>query len=269
MTNPAPKPGHWSAKYAQIFKDQSVVDAYHLRPAYLPETFHILAGLMQEQAPKRVLDVGCGTGFLARELIHHADQIDAVDFSAAAIERGRNLPAGDNSKLRWICSPIETADLDPPYALITAAASLHWMDWHIVLPSFNRLLQPGAVLALVENIVQPPPWSDIIAPVIAHYSMNKEFRPYDNRVLARELSDRRLFQQQGEQQTQTAELHQSVDDYVASFHARNGLSRDRLGDDLSQEFDNCLTDLVTPHCPSGFMTLDYNSRVIWGLPLQT
>ena len=45
MTTTSPKPGQWSAKYAQIFKDQSVVDAYHLRPAYATETFLILAEL--------------------------------------------------------------------------------------------------------------------------------------------------------------------------------------------------------------------------------
>jgi trans-aconitate methyltransferase len=269
MAKTRPKPGQWSTQYAQVFKDQSVVDSYRLRPAYVPETFQILAALMQDQTPKRILDAGCGTGFLARELINHADQIDAVDFSAAAIERGKDLPGGDSPKLRWIHSPLETAALQPPYALITAAASLHWMDWDIVLPVFNRYLLPGAFLALVENIILPPPWADDIRPLIAHYSMNKEFRPADNRTLRRELSDRHLFQTLGERRTATTDLHQSVADYVGSFHARNGLSRDRLGEELSQEFDDRLTALVMPFCPSGYMTLDYYSRVIWGAPLTT
>jgi hypothetical protein len=29
------KPRQWSAEYANIFKDQSVVDAYRFRPGYL------------------------------------------------------------------------------------------------------------------------------------------------------------------------------------------------------------------------------------------
>jgi len=106
-----PKPDQWSAEYAQIFKDQSVVDDYHLRPAYVPETFNILEGLMLAARPRRVLDAGCGTGILARELAHVADLVDTVDFSAAAIERGQCLPGGGNPKLNWLCSSMETAGL--------------------------------------------------------------------------------------------------------------------------------------------------------------
>jgi hypothetical protein len=32
------KPGQWSGEYAQIFKDQSVVEDYRFRPDYPPET---------------------------------------------------------------------------------------------------------------------------------------------------------------------------------------------------------------------------------------
>ena len=269
MTTTSPKPGQWSARYAQIFKDQSVVDAYHLRPAYAPETFLILAELMQDFNPKRVLDAGCGTGNLARILPSIADQVDAVDFSAAAIRRGKELPGGDGPKLRWIISSMESAPVDHPYALITAASSLHWMDWDIVLPFFARLSHSGAMLALVENIIEPPPWSEEIGPVIARYSMNKEFQPYDNRILARELQSRHLFLPRGERQTATIDFSQSVEAYVNSFHSRNGLSRDRLGRGLSQEFDDRLTALIAPHCPSGTMTLQMRSRIIWGLPQAT
>jgi hypothetical protein len=98
--------------------------------------------------------------------------------------------------------------------------------------------------------------------------MNKEFRPYDNRTLVRELQTRRLFETVAEKETQTIALRQSVGQYVQSFHARNGLSRDRLGEQLSHEFNTQLTALMAPHCPDGYMTLDIYSRVIWGLPVS-
>ena len=138
------KPGQWSSNYAQMFKDWSVAEDYRFRPGYTPETFLILGRLMAGRAPRRVLDVGCGTGFLARELTHYADHFDAIDFSVPAIEQGKSLPGGDSPKLRWLCAPMEEARLDATYDLITAGASLHWVDWEVVMPMFGRLLRPGA-----------------------------------------------------------------------------------------------------------------------------
>jgi len=268
MSSIAPKPGQWSTQYAEVFKDQSVVDDYLFRPAYAPETFQILSNLMASDSPRRVLDAGCGTGNLARGLIDVVDQIDAVDFSAAAINRGRQLPGGDSPRLHWIHSPMEEALLNPPYALVTAASSLHWMEWHVVLPLFRRLLRPGAVLVMVENIFPAQPWTREIQPLLAHYSTNKEFRPYDNRTIARHLTQRLLFQPLGERETEPVEFNQSVEAYVTSFHSRNGLSRDRLGLEQAREFRDRLTTLVALYCPSGDMTLAYHSRVIWGIPLS-
>jgi hypothetical protein len=47
------------AHNAGRFQDQSVVDRYHLRPTYPPETFTILGELIVDE-PRAVLDVGCG-----------------------------------------------------------------------------------------------------------------------------------------------------------------------------------------------------------------
>jgi hypothetical protein len=51
------KPDFLGEQFAARFQDQSVVDRYHLRATYPPETFHILADLMVDE-PRAVLDVG-------------------------------------------------------------------------------------------------------------------------------------------------------------------------------------------------------------------
>ena len=71
------------------------------------------------------------------------------------IEEGERLPDGDHPGLRWLHGPVEEAALDPPYALVTAGESLHWMDWNVALPRFRELLAPGAHLAIVERRATP------------------------------------------------------------------------------------------------------------------
>ncbi|MCX6049080.1 MAG: methyltransferase domain-containing protein, partial [Chloroflexi bacterium] len=133
----APKPKHWGDNYAEIFKDESVASAYQFRAPYPPQVFEILLNLIPANAaPKVVLDAGCGPGQMARGLVRQVDSVDAIDYSAALIAKGQTLPEGDNPKLHWLCSPIETAELQPTYSLIVAAVSLHWMEWRVVLPRF-------------------------------------------------------------------------------------------------------------------------------------
>ena len=82
-----PKPVHLSTIYAEQFRDESVVAAYRQRPDYPPATFDILAGLICDE-PRTVLDVGCGTGFIARRLADYVNHIHAIDPSSAMIEKG-------------------------------------------------------------------------------------------------------------------------------------------------------------------------------------
>lgn len=62
-----PKPKHLGPEYASVFQDDSVVDAYPYRPPYPSEAIKLLAGLAVD-VPRRVLDIGCGTGDIARPL---------------------------------------------------------------------------------------------------------------------------------------------------------------------------------------------------------
>src|SRR5690242_7654573 len=114
-----PKPAHLEVRYAEQFQDQSIVRAYQHRPAYPAEIFSTLAGLITGE-PRVVLDIGCGTGDVARPLANLVGRVDAVDFSKAMLERGRTLPGGDNPKLKWVFGRVEEVPLEPSYKLITA-----------------------------------------------------------------------------------------------------------------------------------------------------
>ncbi len=257
-----PKPAHLGPAYAAQFQDRSVVAAYHHRPPYPAAVFDILADLVVDD-PRVVLDVGCGTGEIARQLAARVERVDAVDQSPGMMARGRLLPGGDLPTLRWIHASAEDAPLRPPYALVTAGASLHWMEWDVVLPRFRDALAPRAALAIVDQQTLPTPWDADLARLIPRFSTNRDYRPYD---LVAELMARRLFRRDGEERTASVPFTQAVDAYVESFHARNGFSRDRMGPQQAAAFDDALRALVSPHADAGKIELGIVGVVTWGQP---
>jgi hypothetical protein len=151
--------------------------------------------------------------------------------------------------------------LRPPYALIVAAASLHWMDWPVVMRRFAEMLTPHGLLALTGEGWEPHPWN--YGPIYAKYSTTRDYLPYS---LIDELTSRGFFEKVGEQQTQSVFWQQSVADYVESFHARNGLSCDRMDLRQAQAFDAEMTALVTPFAKDGYLSMQLVSTVTWGKP---
>jgi SAM-dependent methyltransferase len=262
------RPKQWSAEYASIFGDQSVVAAYQYRPGYPAETFRFLSSLIPADCTWRaVLDAGCGTGFIARPLARFVDHVDAVDISEAMIRGAQALPGGDQPNIRWITGSIETAPLQGSYALIVAAASLHWMDWERTLPRFAGCLAPSSFLAVVEEQAQSNPWDAAIGPILGRYSMNKDFAPYSMMTVVAELQQRLLFQLHGTYQTAPATFQQSIDQWIESFHARNGFSRDRMDADAALACDQALRAAIEPHCPGGVVEQSVAARILWGIPL--
>ena len=257
-----PKPAHLEPEYAAQFGDAAVVMAYPTRPPYPAAVFDLLAGLTVE--PWVALDVGCGTGDIARRLAPRMQRVDAVDIAERMVARARTLPGGDAENLRWQVAPLEDAALAAPYGLAVAGESLHWMQWERALPLLRAALAPGAVLAIVERAEQPAPWSGALLDLIRRYSTNKAFQPYD---LVTELERRALFTLSGATTTEPEPFSQSVGDYIESIHSRNGFSRDRMPAEDAAAFDTAVAALLAPHAPAGTLSLRIAAELRWGAPL--
>jgi SAM-dependent methyltransferase len=255
------RPQHFSPQNALSFQDQSVVAAYRYRPPYPDEIFTILLNLITA-TPRRVLDVGCGTGELARRLAPLVDQVDAADFSQAMIAEGKQLPGGDHPHLRWWPGRIEEVALDPPYSLVIAGASLHWLDWPVVLPRFRSVLLPDSYLAIVTHGTKPDPWS-LLQNLVTRYRTDGGYQPFD---LLAELTDHALFHQIGEQQTKPIPFVQSIDDSIESYHSRSGFSRERMGIEQANAFDQEAHAILHAAYPEGQIPLEVVGSVVWGFP---
>ena len=257
-----PRPEHLAPEYGAQFKDQSIVEAYKYRPPYPAEVFDILNTLITEQ-PRHVLDIGAGTGNIARHFVNRVDRLDAVDFSLNMIEHGKYLPNGDNPHLHWLYGRVEDVTLEAPYALVTAGASLHWMDWEIVLPRLCEALTPNGHLAIIGHDTKPTAWYAELAEIIPKFSTNAKYQPFE---LIDELELRGLFQKVGEKETHPIPFVQSVDDYIESYHSRNGFSRERMTPKMATAFDQEAKQILLKSYPDGMMLLQVVANVTWGVP---
>ena len=218
-----PKPAAWGDRYAAVFGDRDVVDRYHLRPPYPAETFEVLSGLARGRA---VLDVGCGPGDISRPLAGRGARVDAVDPSEPMLALARAAAGGE--RVRWIHGRVEEVELTPPYGLVTAGDSVHWLDWKVAFPLFVRILDPDGVLALVHrNWLQDAALRGLLRPIYERHSWNVDFEPLDPVV---ELERRGLFEREGEHETAADPWRPTLDKLVESHFSASGLARSRLRD---------------------------------------
>jgi SAM-dependent methyltransferase len=258
-----PKPKHLGRDYADQFGDAAVVAAYHHRPPYSPQIFPVLRDLVVD-TPRVALDLGCGTGDVARPLAAVVDAVDAIDCAPRMLERGEGLPGGDRPNLRWILGRAEEASFPrSTYGLVTAGESLHWMDWDRLFPRLCSLLAPGGYLAILGRPELPSAWSADLLALIQHYSTNRDYEPYD---LIDELSKRELFEVCGEERTEPLLVRQSPETFVESIHSRNGFSRDRMTRDAAAAFDAEVERLLARYSRDGAVDFEVIGRIVWGQP---
>jgi trans-aconitate methyltransferase len=242
------------------FQERSVASRYHLRPTYPPEAFAILNELIVDE-PRVVLDLGCGTGNVARPLATYVERIDAVELSLAMLERARELPGGDALRIRWIRGRAEDVALDPPYALVTAGMSLHFMEWHQVLPRLARALTPRGVLAILNVEQQATPWGEEVRRIRRRFSSERQER--GPRVIPG-LEQYGLFHYLGERATAPLLVKQPVEDYIAAHYAYSSLAG--MSDEQAARFEQEMRELLMPFAQDGLLSFSVVATVVWGKP---
>ena len=259
---------------AASFDHAGVASAYRFRPPYPAEVFDVLESLLEEPEPPSVLDIGAGEGALARPLIARGRvaRVDAVDSSAAMIAVGRERPGGGHPGLRWIVGSIDQVELEGPYSLVTAGASLHWMPRQYTMARLaTGLLGEQGVLAIVEHGYHRLPWRDAMNEVIARHSRDPDFDPRYSVV--EELVEHGLFRKTGEHRAIPASFRQPVSEYVEQFHSTATLARELMPSAEAAIFDAAMESIVRPYATpdeSGedVLSVEVVASVVWGRPID-
>jgi ubiquinone/menaquinone biosynthesis C-methylase UbiE len=105
-------------------------------------------------APRRILDVGCGTGYLLRQLAARcpqASELAGIDAAPAMIEVAAAMAADDRLHFR-----VGTAEELPwpagVFDLVVSTTSFdHWADQQAGLTECARVMAPGGTLVLVDQ----------------------------------------------------------------------------------------------------------------------
>jgi len=94
-----------------------------------------------------VLEIGCGTGQLTRQLAGRALNLTAIDIGPAIVEVARRNVTDPAVRFQ-VCSFEDFAGRGP-FDLIVSATAFHWIDPGVGLAKAARLLRPGGWLALL------------------------------------------------------------------------------------------------------------------------
>ncbi|MGZ3103460.1 class I SAM-dependent methyltransferase [Streptomyces sp. H72] len=106
---------------------------------------------IMRQLPGRfrtALDVGSGTGDLARLLTTRAAAVDAIDSDPATVARARELTPND-APVTFTTADALTGIPSASYDVITCVAALHHLPFTDALAHFRRHLAPGGTLVIV------------------------------------------------------------------------------------------------------------------------
>jgi trans-aconitate methyltransferase len=256
------------------FASHRMAANYRFRPDYSSEIYDILAGLLRGQ-PRSLLDAGCGPGKIVRGLLDQIDRADAVDPSAEMLHMARSFPAGGDPRIRWIRSRIEDAELTPPYGLIVAAASIHWMDVDRVLPRFREAQAPGAFLAVLDGDAPiHPAWEGEATRFMLDFlqKTNGERPKYwanASQRLQQPILDHPAFERVGTVISKPVQVAQNITDFLRCEHSRSTWSEDHLGEQASAQFDKGLRELLTPFATDDILTFSVQTRVEWGRILSS
>ncbi|NJN40030.1 MAG: class I SAM-dependent methyltransferase [Gammaproteobacteria bacterium] len=102
----------------------------------------------------KVLEVGCGNGFLTDILRQHCGSVDAFDYSENMVAQAKQLHGETNNRF-FQDNVLEPAQVTPPYDAIVCVRVLinlrNLEEQETAVRNMHALLRPGGVLLLVEG----------------------------------------------------------------------------------------------------------------------
>ncbi|BCY07290.1 methyltransferase [Actinoplanes sp. L3-i22] len=154
------------------------------RPGIPRDVAEILAAAVLGRHPRRLLDIGTGTGLVVEALLTRFDDIIAIDTDAdmlTSAEAAVRAKVPKNTRMTLQCCSAE--EFTPPEDwhadLVTICRAFHWLDQATVLERLATQVAPdGAVVIFGDNSfwAAGSPWEDAVRAVILDFFLGERRR---------------------------------------------------------------------------------------------
>ncbi|KAL1915266.1 uncharacterized protein VTP21DRAFT_7542 [Calcarisporiella thermophila] len=118
------------------------------RPYYTEAVFDLIYEFHSRESKNKfevAIDIGSGTGQVARHLAQKFDAVRATDASAKMLESAVQHP-----KIQYSVGRAEQLEFEDESAdLITIGQAIHWVDTKKFFSEVKRVLRPGGTLAVI------------------------------------------------------------------------------------------------------------------------
>jgi trans-aconitate 2-methyltransferase len=110
--------------------------------------FFDLMALLEPMRNARVVDLGCGTGELTRNLHRHVGAVETLGLDSSPEMLARSAPFVERG-LRFEQGDIAAFSATQPYDIVFSNAALHWIPDHpALLARLTAAVRPGGQLAV-------------------------------------------------------------------------------------------------------------------------
>ncbi len=130
---------------------RTAVDYARHRAGFPPELLDRLAATGIARPGARVMDLGTGTGSLARLFAQRGCEVTGVDIAAPLLEQARRLDSKAGVQITYVEAPAEATGLpDGEFDVVSAGQCWHWFDRPAAAREVARLLVSGGTVVIAH-----------------------------------------------------------------------------------------------------------------------